>query len=107
MPKKKPQSTPPELLTLPHRLAYARTRAGMTQTALAEKCGVDTSQISRIESEERAAGLEAATIIRIARALGVPVGWLAADEGEPGPIAVFREGADRRRRGKTSGDHRS
>lgn len=89
---------PPELRTLPTRLRYARERAQMTQTALARKAAMDKSQISRIEAGEAADGIEAATIIRLARALGAPVGWLAADEGEPGPIPVFREGSDRRRK---------
>jgi transcriptional regulator with XRE-family HTH domain len=91
-------SLPPELKTLPVRLKYARERSGMTQTALAGRAQMDKSQVSRIESGEAADGIEAATIIRLARALGTPVGWLAADEGEPGPVPVFTEGADRRRK---------
>lgn len=91
-------TAPPELLTLPTRLKYARERARMTQTALAKRAELDVSQVSRIEAGERASGIEAATIIRLAKALGAPVGWLAADEGEPGPIPIFRDGHDRRRK---------
>jgi transcriptional regulator with XRE-family HTH domain len=94
VPKRKPSSTPPELLTLPGRLRYARERAGLTGAALAEKAGIAPAQISRYENSERLTGVEAATIIRLAHALGVPVGWLAADEGHLPPIPVFREDGD-------------
>ena len=98
VPRKKPAALPQELLTLPGRLKYARERARITRTALAEMSDIDISQISRLEKGERGLGVEAATIIRLAHALGVPVGWLAADEGDPGPVPVFREGRDRRRK---------
>lgn len=98
VPKKTPSLAPPELKTLPSRLRYARERIPMTARALAEKSGIDASQISRIETGKASEGIEAATLIRLARALGTPVGWLAADEGDPGPVPVFREAGDRRRR---------
>lgn len=88
-----------ELETFPTRLKYARERAGLTQTALAKKTQIDISQISRWESGERFEGIELATAIRLAHALGQPVGWLAADEGQPA-IPVFREPTDRRRKPK-------
>lgn len=98
-----------ELTTLPSRLKYARERCHMTLTALAKLSGLDLSQVSRIEGGERVDGIEAATIIRLARALQVSVGWLAADEGDPGPIPTFPEPmtpiSDRRRR-KPSSDKR-
>jgi transcriptional regulator with XRE-family HTH domain len=72
----------------------------MTQTALAKKSSVTLPQISRIENGENFAGVEAATIIRLARALGAPVGWLAADEGELGQIPIFHEGRDKRRKSR-------
>jgi transcriptional regulator with XRE-family HTH domain len=96
VPKRLPP--PPELATLPARLRYARERSQMTQTALAAKAQVALPQISRLEAGERVSGIEAATIIRLARALGAPVGWLAADEGELGQIPVFHEGRDKRRK---------
>jgi transcriptional regulator with XRE-family HTH domain len=96
--KRKPIDPPRELITFPTRLKYARERAEVSMTALAAKADLAASQISRWEAGERAGGVEAATIIRLARALGVPVGWLAADEGDPGPVPVFREGRDRRRK---------
>lgn len=98
MPKKKPVAELPELSTFPARLTYARERAGITKAALAKAVGVDPPAITRHEQGERAQGIEAATVIRLARALGVPVGWLAADEGQLGPAPIFHEGADRRRK---------
>lgn len=98
MPKKKPAAELPELATFHARLTYARERAGITKRALAKALGVDPGQITRHEQGERAQGIEAATVIRLARELGVPVGWLAADEGSLGPPPVFREGGDRRRK---------
>ena len=98
MPRKKDIAPPPQLLTLPARLKYARERTGMTATALAERAEMDLSQISRLESGERAGGIEAATVIRLAQALGVPIGWLAADEGQLPPAPIFREQTDRRRK---------
>ena len=99
VPKKTPRVAPPELLTLPSRITYARERGKLTKAALAKAAGMDAPAITRLEQGERAEGVEAATIIRLARALKVPVGWLAADEGEPGPVPIFRESGDRRRRG--------
>jgi transcriptional regulator with XRE-family HTH domain len=102
MPKKKPATELPELATFPARLTYARERAGITKAALAKALGVDPAAITRHEQGERAQGIEAATLIRLARELGVPVGWLAADEGQLGPPPVFREGGDRRRKANRS-----
>lgn len=97
MPKQKPGPRVPELDSFPTRLKYARERAGLTQTALSELTGIDISQISRWERGERYEGLQLATAIRLARALGQPTGWLAADEGQPA-VPVFREPTDRRRK---------
>ena len=90
---------PPELLGLPTRLRYSRERQGLTLTALAERSGISLSQLSRLESGERVVGIEAATVLRLAAALGEPVGWLLADEGHPSPVPVFRE-TDRRRKSR-------
>ena len=98
MPRHK-KTAPPELKTLPGRVTYARERLGMTMTELATQLDVPLSTMSRLESGERIDGIEAATLIRLARALGVPVGWLAANEGAPPAtdIPVFREPPKRRR----------
>ncbi len=82
---------PRELVDLPDRLQYARKRAGFTQKELAERSQVSEGQISRLVNAARTEGIEAVTIIRLARALGVPVGWLLADEGDVGPVPVFTE----------------
>lgn len=89
--KPAPLPPPEELVTLPERLKYARKRVGFSQKELAERSKVSESQLSRYESSERVEGVEAATVIRLAKALGVPVGWLVADEGDPGPVPVFDE----------------
>jgi transcriptional regulator with XRE-family HTH domain len=98
--KTAPPPAPAEVTTLPDRLKYARKRVGFAQKELAERSQGSESQLSGYESAERVEGVEAATVIRLARALGVPVGWLVADEGEPGPVPVFTEPprGDRRRR---------
>ena len=102
--KSTPKPEVSELKTFPARLTYARTRGKLTKSALADKALMDISQLTRLEQGERVDGIEAATIIRLARALKVPVGWLAADEGDPGPVPVFRESGDKRRRAKPEGD---
>lgn len=88
--------TLPELETFPARLVYRRKEMRATQASVARAAGVDKSQLSRLENGMRAQGIEAATLIRLAKVLGCPVGWLAANEGQPGPVPVFREGQDRR-----------
>jgi len=109
VPKKRVTDPPAELLTLPTRLKYARERINMTQAALAKRADMDPGQVSRLEKGERGAGIEVAIVIRLARELGVPVGWLAADEGDlpeaPKGPTVFSEDSDRRRKprgGKTT-----
>lgn len=97
MPRTKPGELLPEMRSFPTRLKYARERAGLTKQALAELTGIDISQLSRWENDERYEGIQLATVIRLARALGQPTGWLAADEGQPA-IPVFREPTDRRRK---------
>lgn len=104
VPKKKTRPVPPELETLGGRLIYARERQHLTAAAVAKAASMDPGQLSRYESGERTAGIEAATVIALARALGVPVGWLAADEGQLPPlppVPIFRESSDRRRRRKS------
>jgi transcriptional regulator with XRE-family HTH domain len=92
---------PPELRSLGSRVRFLRERANLTVRGLAERAEMAPGQISYIENSrrgERVAGIEAATILKLARALGCPVGWLIAEEGDPGPIPVFREAGDRRRK---------
>lgn len=89
-----------ELATFPEKLKLARKESGLTLTALSELTGIDTSQLSRFERGERLDGIQLATVIRLARALGRPTGWFAGDEAQP-PVPVFREPSpptDRRRK---------
>ncbi len=100
MPRPKPKTQVAELATFPEKLKLARKEAGLTLTALSEKTGIDTSQLSRFERGERLDGIQMATVIRLARALGRPTGWFAGDDAHA-PIPVFREpgppsGTDRR-----------
>jgi len=59
-------------------LKQAREQAGLTQIELAERVGCDQSVISRIESGQRALTLD--RLKSIAKALGVPLAQLLADE---------------------------
>jgi transcriptional regulator with XRE-family HTH domain len=96
---KKAETELVELEGFPRRLRLARQLANLSQEKLAEAAGLDKGQISRFESGERVAAAHMATIIKLARALGQPTGWLAAEEGQPA-IPVFREPTDRRRKPK-------
>lgn len=73
---------PPALHGFPGRLREAMADLRMTPTALAELSKVSQSQIARWSAEvpERWAGVEGATLIRLASALRVRVGWLLAGE---------------------------
>ncbi len=53
------------------KLAEARIRAGLTQTALAALVGVNRSNINRIESGERSPA--PATLVALAKALRVSI----------------------------------
>lgn len=100
MPKAKKKVAPPlpaELEGFPRRLKLARDLANLSQDKVAKLSSTTKGQISRFENGERVAAAHMATLIRLARALGQPVGWLAADEGQPA-IPVFREPTDRRRK---------
>ena len=59
-------------------LKQVREQAGLTQIQLAERIGCDQSVISRIESGQRALTLD--RLKSIAKALGVPLAQLLADE---------------------------
>jgi DNA-binding XRE family transcriptional regulator len=103
VPKKNPKPVPPQLKTLPKRITQAREDAGLTKTAVAEKMGVAPSQVTRWENGERKEGIELATVLRLAEALGCNDGWLATGRGDRGPIPVWTGGGDKRRR-KPDGD---
>lgn len=98
----KPKPVPSAMKSLGKRVEYQRERADLTVTALAARAGMTPGAISRIEDGSRVPGIKAATVLRLANALGCPVGWLIADEGDPGPVPVFREAGDRRRKSNRS-----
>lgn len=66
-----------------HRLRHARAMQGISQEALAERCGVSRSALAGIEAREATPRL--ATVYRLAAALGCTVAWLQNGEGE-GPL---------------------
>lgn len=56
-----------------------RTRQGLTQAALAKRCGVKQGSISQIESGD--VDPQLSTLLRLTRALGVPFGDLVPSDG--------------------------
>jgi SOS-response transcriptional repressor LexA len=66
--------------SLAARLKAARKAAGLTQVQLAERAGVNQSDISKIE---RGATLTPAGLVEIAAALGVDPMWLKSGDGDP------------------------
>jgi transcriptional regulator with XRE-family HTH domain len=73
---------------IPHRLAAARRRLGWSREALAYHSGVSWSAIAQIESGRRAAP-RPDTLVSLARALGVTVGYLVGD-GAPRSMLAHR-----------------
>lgn len=66
------------LITISDRLRESRTKAGMTQTALAERLGVTQSTVNRWEGGRHDPSRE--TALQIADALGVDPIWLETGE---------------------------
>lgn len=64
--------------TLAERLRAARTRKGLSQRELAQRAGMEQSQISRIEKGEKGASVE--NLAALARELGTTVSYLVGDE---------------------------
>ncbi len=63
-----------------HRLIRERSKAGLLQKELAEKSGVSTAQISRLELGQ--CGASPGTLHRLAHAIGCTVEDLMPAEGE-------------------------
>jgi transcriptional regulator with XRE-family HTH domain len=76
------------------RLRLRRTQAGLSQLALADRAGVDLAAVSFLERAKRAPNLN--TLVRVARAAGVPPGTLLEDDERPaGPSrAAAADGND-------------
>lgn len=66
------------MTTLAERLRATRTKKGLSQRELAERTGMEQSQISRIEKGEKGASVE--NLAALARELGTTVSYLVGDE---------------------------
>lgn len=67
------------------RLKAARTHAELTQTELAERCGIAQPTISELEATDGGS----AYTTRLARACGVSPDWLADEIGEMKPSGML------------------
>lgn len=67
----------PALQTLGRRIREQRERAGLSQEAMAEKCGVHRTYYSAVERGER--NVTVLTLIRISHGLETDLGDLLAD----------------------------
>jgi len=70
------------------RVRGERLARGMTLEELAERSGVSTAHLSRLESGDRQPSL--AALLGVAAGLGVPVSALLEEPGERGPGTVVR-----------------
>jgi transcriptional regulator with XRE-family HTH domain len=60
-----------------------RTELGLSQEALAERCGIDRKSISRVETGAFSPSLD--RVWRLADGLDLPISALFADLAEPAP----------------------
>lgn len=66
-----------ERLRIGQRIAELRKEQGMTQTQLAERCGLQQAHIARIEAGRYSVGLD--TLAQIATALGMKIDFIIND----------------------------
>src|SRR5262249_51690110 len=64
-----------DMQTLGERLLLLRRRAGLSQTALAQRAGIDTMTVSRVESGQKKR-LELETAARLAHVFGISLDQL-------------------------------
>lgn len=69
------------MTTLADRIKDARTRAGLSQTELAKRCGIASSSMSLLESG-KSKSLRQSTLLHMAKALGQSPEWLANGDGQ-------------------------
>src|ERR1700722_11098256 len=87
-----------ELEALGSRLAAARLKRNLTQTALGREAGVSRATVERLE---RGAGAELKLLVRVLRALQLLEGFLAAiPTDEPSPMALLRAQGKKRQRAR-------
>ncbi len=67
-------------MSLADRIKEARTRAGLTQVALAKKCGIAGPSLHGLESG-KSKSMRQSTLLRMAKALGQSPEWLAFGNG--------------------------
>jgi transcriptional regulator with XRE-family HTH domain len=82
-------------MTLGERVKTLRERQGLTQSELAQRCGIAQATISRLETGDLK-DVQSSVAKRLARALGVTVDYLVGmyeDEGQLQPAAVALVGA--------------
>lgn len=83
---KKRSHVPPDMAEFPERLHLAVARAarvlGMSQRALAERCGVPNGGLSSWLGGNCWEGITASSIVLLSRGLGVRVEWLLTGTGE-------------------------
>jgi len=77
-----------ELARISQRIRASREAAGLTLQELAQKCGVATSTIQKVEKEQMTPSV--AVILKIARGLGVRLSELVADAGDELEILHLR-----------------
>ena len=88
--------------TIAERLTWARTQAGFERRELARLAGLGSeTHVGLIESGERP-DPRGSTIKKLAQALGVPFGWLAAGEGEQPTVDALRLIGERQRSANAS-----
>ena len=63
-----------ERLRIGQRIAELRKERGLTQTQLAERCGLQQAHIARIEAGRYSVGLD--TLAQIANALGMVIDFV-------------------------------
>jgi len=90
--KRSKAALPEEMVTFASRLAVAMKHENLNATQLAKLSGVSVPVITRALRGERRDGMYAVSVIRIAKALGVRVGWLLAAE-EPMLVGAIVESA--------------
>ena len=66
-----------ERLRIGQRIAELRKEQGMTQTQLAERCGLQQAHIARIETGRYSVGLD--TLAQIADAMGMKIDFIIND----------------------------
>jgi len=68
-------------MTLADRIKDARTRAGLSQVALAKRCGIAPPSLHNLESG-KSKSMRQSTLLRMAKAVGQAPEWLAFGDSQ-------------------------